>query len=177
MDVGNIIFDHGQATATKVFDDTKLRRDLDFYYDKKNRSITLYSQKNPGQRWNNIEVALGMGIIGIKQVQNVILNDLNLQYTGGHAINIEESENIKIQNLDISYIGGTNLFSIIGRKGVKRFGNGIEIYGTGKNILIENNTIEQVYDAGLTNQSYEKKRCSGHDRLPEQYRQQLRILF
>jgi len=156
VDVGNIIFNNGSAVGVKVYSDKDVKSDKEYWFDKKNKLIKLYSTKNPASRWSDIECALTLGLLYLENVSNVVAKDLDLRYTAGHAVSIKKSKNVVIKDLDISYIGGGNLYSLIGKDGVKRFGNGVEIYTSAQNILVEGNKIDEIYDAGITNQSYEE---------------------
>ena len=154
LDVGNIIFNQGEATGIRVFQEGDLDKDLEFFYNKQNTKIKIFSQTNPAQRFRDVELALAKGIFILFNVQDVIVQDLALFNTAANAVSINGCNRILIENLDVAYIGGANLYSLINQPGVIRYGNGIEIYKNGQDILIRNNKINQVYDSALTNQSF-----------------------
>jgi hypothetical protein len=163
VDIGNIIFNDGAEVGVRVFEQKKLTADKMFWFDKKNRLVKLYSTQDPRQRWGNIEFATPIGGIEMNGNNGVVVKDLVIKYVSGHAVSVENCQNIVIDGLDMVYIGGSNLFGIINIPGVKRYGNAVEIYKSGKNILVQNNIIDQVYDAALTNQSYEAE--AHHDNI------------
>jgi len=77
----------------------------------------------------------------------VIIEDFDIRHSGSHGIQTNNSDSVTIRRNDLSYIGGVYL------TGLMRYGNGIELWNKGSNILVQNNNISQCYDEGATSQS------------------------
>ena len=143
---GFVAFNNGAEVAKKVFSESDLTEDYTFYDGTTwNDSIKIYcSSGNPGEVYENIEIAPGTSIIkGIKK-ENCVFDNLCLMYTGWHGFRFSSVKNITVTNCEIGYIGGTGESS--------RWGNGLEFWYMTDNALVKNNYIYQVYDTALTNQ-------------------------
>jgi hypothetical protein len=102
---------------------------------------------NPGARFESIEIAPRVNILSARfQNRNILVENLCLKYTGGHAINMSRPDNCVVRGCEIGYIGGSML------KDNCRYGNGIEFYSWSKNMLVEYNWVYQCFDAGYTHQ-------------------------
>ena len=149
-DIGNIIFDHGVGCASdyKRLKLSELHTDFDFYHDLQENQLYLrYSMGNPGARFESIEIAPRVNILSARfQNRNILVENLCLKYTGGHAINMSRPDNCVVRGCEIGYIGGSML------KDNCRYGNGIEFYSWSKNMLVEYNWVYQCFDAGYTHQ-------------------------
>ena len=174
-DVGTLVFNEGESCAIKAikrweengdiynhttglpFNDgyKDLNQDLHFYHDTaKKKTIYLYSEENPGNRFDSIEFNTGYNLITIKSgVDNVTIDNLCLKYTGIHGVGANTVNNLTVQNCEFGWIGGTcHESSIQGRNYQTRLGNAVEIYGGCENYTVQNNYIYQIYDAGITHQ-------------------------
>ena len=174
-DVGTLVFNEGESCAIKailryesngdiynhttgdLFNDgyKNLNQDLHFYHDKsKNGPIYLYSEENPGNRFESIEFNTGYNLISVKNgVNGVTIDNLCLKYTGIHGVGANTVNDLTVQNCEFGWIGGTcHVSSTQGRKYQTRLGNAVEIYGGCENYLVQNNYIYQIYDAGITHQ-------------------------
>lgn len=161
-DVGNIVFEHGEVCASdyKICDPTlmttaNLLNDFQYYHDETNGYIYMYyAQGNPGALFDSIEFCPNTHVFGTVDntadsavdIEDVIIDNLCIKYTGAHGIAFGHAENITVTNCEIGYIGGSMLTEN------ERFGNGIEFYSHASDALIENNWIYQCFDAGYTNQ-------------------------
>ncbi len=161
IDIGCIVFDHGKEWGYKKFraDDIELEMDLDFRSDRENGIVYLYSEKgNPSERWTDIELCKDKTIIG-GVGDGVTIDSLVLKYGSAHAIGIsaidysvkgkpsfKNLKNFTVRNCEFEWIGGGIQFS------ETRFGNAIEIWGGCDGVTIENNYINQVFDAAITQQ-------------------------
>lgn len=149
QDIGNIIFNHGEACALKMLND-KLSVNYQFYHDANKGYVYLYFDKgNPGEVWDSIEVATKVTMIqGGKQTHDVTIENLCIKYSGLHGIQVGDgSYNITLRGCEIGYIGGSM------SDGWGRLGNGFELIHGGHDILVENCWVYQCYDAGLTHQA------------------------
>lgn len=175
-DVGTLVFNEGESCAIKailryesngdIYNHTTnlpfnngykdLNQDLHFYHDKSRLGgkLYLYSDENPGNRFDSIEFNVGYNLITIKDgVDDVTIDNLCLKYTGIHGIGANTVNNLTVQNCEFGWIGGTcHTSSTQGRNYQTRLGNAVEIYGGCENYTVQNNYIYQIYDAGITHQ-------------------------
>ncbi len=147
-DVGNIIFD-GDICGVKVFNESELRKQNDFWYDESNKILKIYSLKNPAEIYDEIECALSQHIINQNDKSYVIYDGLEIKYGGAHGIGGDSTHHIKVLNCDVNYIGGGK-FIFNGE--IDRYGNGIEFWSDAHDILVEGCNIWEIYDTALTNQ-------------------------
>lgn len=149
-DVGNMILNNEQDFGIKVFEETDLTEQNQFWYDENNYKIKMYSVENPAETYDSIECALNRYIIQQSNKAYVVYDGLALKYGGSHGIGGKDTHHIQIKHCDVSYIGGGELYM---RGKTVRFGNGIEFWGDAHDNLVEGCNIWEIYDAGLTNQS------------------------
>ncbi|HEW78650.1 MAG TPA: hypothetical protein ENH34_01600, partial [Phycisphaerales bacterium] len=146
-DVGNLIFNNEQFCGSKEWNLADLNVQGEFWYDSVNQKLVLYSTSNPATYYSDIECAVKKHIINFANRNYVIIENLDLRYTGAHGIWGESASYIIIRDNDISYIGGSQ------QSGTTRYGNGIELWNSVNNIWVERNRIWEAYDNGITNQS------------------------
>lgn len=155
-DIGNIVFNHGEAWGMKRLE-LALLSDFDFYHDKENQLLFLFlSAGNPGTVYDDIEVCSNEHIMrGPQQyMHDIVIENLCIKYTGAHGITFRHgSNNIVVRNCEIGYIGGSMMDATV------RYGNGFEVVDGCSNILVENNWVYQCYDAGITHQSSYQPGC------------------
>ena len=155
----------------KTFEDTDenifelLANDLDFYHSghasnagKTGKNLYLYSVGNPGERFDDIEIAPGNSGIAFGNYTDIVIDNLEVKFYGHHGINGGTVANLTISNCEIAYIGGMKqYYNDDGRP--TRLGNGVEIYGEVKSrtgypvkdgFVLKNNYVYEIYDAGLT---------------------------
>lgn len=153
-DVGVIVFDHGYKIGVKQrFSLSEVTKDLDFFSDREAGKVYLYCEENPAQRFKSIEICDNTR--NILQAQpgchDVVIENLTVKYGGSHGMHFTPGANhITIRNCEIGWIGGCVLTGF--GNGTVRFGNAIEFWNNCSDILIENNWVYQVYDAGITHQ-------------------------
>ena len=148
-DVGTLIFNHGESVGFKKDKRYYLENNGDFWCDCQNgHKLYVYMDKNPAKLYKSIEIGINKNIISIEDgTKKVTIENLCLKYTGGHAISATgDVRNIIIRGCEIGFIGGSYL------DGSLRFGNAIEFFVGGNDILVENNWIYQIYDSGITHQ-------------------------
>ena len=151
-DVGSILAD-GTVLTDKVSAKANLLQQGQFFYDSTNKYVWMYSTSNPAIYYNgSLEcwyrgTALSNGNIVYASEKNYItFQDLELKYGGGHGLQVANCTNILTQRLTISYVGGSYL------TGTTRYGNGMEVWGGGSNITLQNNDVSQTFDEGITTQ-------------------------
>ena len=158
LDVGLIVFDDGKEVGLKEILNIKgfmgaLTKDLQFFHDKNDNKIYLYSVSDPNTRWASTEIAPGThGISG--NGNGVTIDNLCVKYFGAHGIGYgDKTTGLTVQNCEIGWIGGM----LQNTDRVVRYGNGVEIYVGCKDYTITNCHIYQVYDAGITHQYFQTK--------------------
>ena len=151
VDIGNIIFDHGQTTGVKKWSEADLHKDGDFFYDARAWQVKLRSEGNPAARHQSIELALNRHIINQGGCGYVAYEDLDLRYGAAHGVGGGSTHHITVRGCDVSWIGGGHQFTRPDGKPV-RFGNGIEFWSDAHDCLVEDCRIWEIYDAALTNQ-------------------------
>ncbi|MBQ8409432.1 MAG: hypothetical protein IJY39_11290 [Clostridia bacterium] len=157
-DVGNIVYNESDCTATFRWEKEELCAQGDFY-DERNclgdrfkpaldeKTLYVYSVGNPATVYSHIEA------IGYHTRQLVGLGDgmsfdsLRFINSGVHAL-AGSGNNITVTNCVIENIGGCAW----SKKLKIRFGNCFEIWAKGNDILIENCTFKNVYDSCVTHQ-------------------------
>ncbi len=174
-DIGAIVFNHGEAVATKIcpiykkdgpindwtnepFSSRTISTDLHFFHDSISDEYTynlldtefgyVYlcsTQGNPADRFDSIEFNVSGNIIGGENY--VTLDNLWVQYGGSHGIDAGKSH-FTVQNCEVSYVGG----SFQGSDGGIRYGNGIELWGSGDNFTVRDCYVHHCFDTGITQQ-------------------------
>jgi len=146
-DIGNIIFDLETQCGVKVFNESELDTQGEFWFDKERRRVKLYSSDCPSRYYSDIEFALNAHIIDQDNAHHVVYENLALKYGGAHGIGGGNTHHIIVRNCELSYIGGGELDAGV------RFGNGIEFWGDAHDNIVERCRLWEIYDAALTNQS------------------------
>jgi hypothetical protein len=150
-DVGNIIFNDGGICAVKVWSESELDIQGEFWYDAEHKVVKIYSVGNPAHFYKNIELALKGHIIDQTNKSYVRYESLDLRYGASHGIGGGNVHHIIILNCDISFIGGAlHTYSKSGKP--VRFGNGIEFWADAHDCYVIGCKLRDIYDAALTNQ-------------------------
>ncbi len=150
IDVGNIIFNHGEAWGVKRWKRADLAADLDYFHDGGEGATYLYSTEHPARRFGSVELALRRHIIDQSNRHDIVYENLALRYGGAHGIGGGRVHRIIVRDCDISWIGGGDQYA---DERTVRFGNGVEFWGEARDCLVERCRIWQVYDAAVTNQN------------------------
>ena len=152
-DIGNVIFDDGaKGCAFKRQRLDELKNDLDFYCDPKTFAVYLKSAANPATRFKSVELCEKIHCVDEAQMHDVVYEGLHLRYSAAHGIGGSDTKRIVVRDCDISWIGGGYLYFDKKGNGV-RYGNGIELWGSAEDVLVEGCRVWECWDAGLTNQS------------------------
>ncbi len=146
IDIGNLIFDNEASVGVKVRNESELDVQGEFWHDKVNSLLKIYSQSNPALNYSNIECALKRNIINESGKSYVIYEDLDLRYGGAHGIGGSNVHHIIVRDCDLSFIGGS------WQKEEVRYGNGIEFWDNSHDTLVERCRLWEIYDAALTTQ-------------------------
>ena len=154
-DVGNIIFNNEGSVGHKIMSASpELNAQGQFWYDHQNNRVRMYSTSNPASYYSNIEFALTWDAIKTDlRATYVIYEDLDFRYWGQCVMQNAPSYTI-YRRLNLKYIGGGDAGQMNGGGWYgTRWGNGLQIWeADGVNITIENNRVDQCYDAGISPQ-------------------------
>ena len=150
-DVGNIILD-GTVAAFKRWTRDELKAQDDFFYNREDGRVWYYSEKNPATTRRSLEAAIMRHVIDLSGVHDAIFDGLDLRYGAAHGFGGSGNARCVIRNCDISWIGGGDQYREGGAGRRTRFGNGIEFWSSGRDHLVENCRLWEIYDAALTNQ-------------------------
>ena len=135
-----------------------LQNDLEFWHAnnvKYTYKIYLYSEQNPGERFESIEFLQNKRGICIGG-DNVTIDNITVKYAGAHGIGAGTRNGLTVQNCTFEWIGGSvsgvKTNSTTGEQTPARFGNGVEIYGGCDGYVVENCYFNNIYDAAVTHQ-------------------------
>ncbi|MGC8642163.1 MAG: hypothetical protein ACP5XB_20050, partial [Isosphaeraceae bacterium] len=151
IDVGNIIFDHGQSVGVKKWKREDLKQPGDYWYSGADWQVRLYSERNPAEVHRSIELALRRHIVDQAGAHHLVHDGLALACGAAHGFGGGPTRYLVIRDCDVSWIGGGHQFTQPNGNPV-RFGNGIEFWENARDILVEGCRIWEIYDAALTNQ-------------------------
>ena len=150
-DVGLVVFDHGKKTTTKRLRLEQLKKDYDML-SAAGQVYVYLSEGNPGKLHKDIEMCGTSGnahiITGNVGIKNVTIDNLCIKYGGIHGIQFSSAQNVTITNCEVGYIGGATGSAW----GGAWLGNGIELWESCKDVLVDNCWVYQCFDAGITNQ-------------------------
>lgn len=139
----------GENRGFKMFDKSKLKKQWDFFSSES--GVFVYSEKNPSEICDKIYIGAAGGAVSLGD--NCIICGVEIFGGGTHGIT-GTVENAEIADCDIHDFGGSHL-KTDPRENI-RFGNGIELWSGGKNILIEGCKIYGIYDVAFTMQGFPK---------------------
>jgi len=138
----------------------QLKNDLEFWTDDKTKTLYLRSDRNPGERFHEIEIAPGEHTIKVWEKRDITIDNLHVTLAGRHGISGSGNVNFEVKNCVLDYIGGSVLWEQCpgnpDRKNV-RFGNAVEVYTGSNDFRVHDNWIYQIYDTGITHQCNDTK--------------------
>lgn len=150
-DVGAMWFDGEAATGFKKDRLEDVLEDLDFHSDRASRTTLLKSAANPASRFSSVELARGVHGVSLSGQEGVVFENLHVRGAGFHGFSASAVRGLAIRGCIFDRIGGGELY--VTEQGVHvRFGNAIEFWGDARDIVVESNRIDQIYDAALTHQ-------------------------
>jgi hypothetical protein len=152
IDVGNIIFGDESACGVKVWRETDLKRDGDYWYDETKHQVKLRLAENPAKHYSRVECAMDRHVIDETERSHVVYENLMLKYGAAHGIGGGNTHHITVRSCDISFIGGGVLKGE--GDGRVRYGNGVEFWAAAHDNLVEGCRLWEIYDTALTNQSH-----------------------
>lgn len=120
-------------------------KEYDFYCE--NEYIYISSMENPSNKLGKIHFVYQMNLVSLPS--NTIFENINLTYSGGHGIVNQQNDNVSniyIRNCVVENIGGCLQDS----QTFTRYGNGIQIWNYGINVIVSDCIVRNIYDAGIT---------------------------
>lgn len=158
-DVGNLIFNNETQVGVKKWDLNTLQSQGDFFYNKTTQVLLMKSIENPATYYSTIECALGQHMIynphstyahiGAHDISNIIFENLAFKYGGAYAFKFQRVHHILVLNCDIAWMGGAE----VDGQAQTRYGNGIEFFGLAFYCQANGNTMNQIYDSGISFQA------------------------
>jgi len=114
---------------------------------------------NPGEVFSSIESVARRVAFRVLDAEGITVDNLCMKYYC-FAVSAWNAQQLHVTNCEIGWIGGniqhydgTDPNFPEGKRGtVTRYGNGIEVYGSCRDYLVENCWIYQSYDAGASHQ-------------------------
>ena len=151
---GIITFDNDTYVGIWKYHKCQLLKDGDFYHDVENGIFYLYFEAgNPGKYFNNIEISTAEVAIRGNDLENVKVDNIYFKYHTVGAFLFGECNGITLTNCVMGW-GGGKIFNI-GKSNIPaRFGNAVEFWHLGEDIVVENCWVYQQFDAALTFQGY-----------------------
>ena len=156
-DVGNIIFNTSECTATLRWSRAELCAQGDFYSEPASpeqaeskhgsRVLYLYSADEPAKVYSHIEAAHYGTRRLIRLTEGITLENIRVINSGVHGM-AGQGNGITVRGCVFENIGGCP-WSYEQRI---RFGNGLEIWQRGNDILVESCTFKNIYDSCVTHQ-------------------------
>lgn len=156
-DVGNIIFNTNECTASFHWTKQELCSQGDFYSTPVNAEqssqkdipaeLYLYSFGNPAHIYSHIEVAPYGDRIMVPLSDGMTFEDIRIINSGVHGM-AGTGSNITVRRCVFENIGGCPWNSNL----KIRFGNAFEIWHRGNDILIEDCYFKNIYDSCVTHQ-------------------------
>ncbi len=148
-DVGCVWHDEQPSEQKTALD--QLKSPWDFWFDVEHQCIYLRCDSNPAAMARSIEIPVAKQWehwIRLSGVHHWILDGLTIKYTNTHGIAMSGVHHITIRNCTVSHGGGAWIWE----NQPVRYGNAIELWSSGHDILVENCNISHYFDTGFTNQ-------------------------
>lgn len=145
-EIGALI-ENGMNNWSRVSKQDYLSKSGDYYFDAGTR--TLYKKSNENIEGTNVQYSVGQNGIKLVGANNVVIQNVEICNYGRHGVNIGSScSNIEVENCYVHDIGGSELFTNV------KYGNAIQVWSDNcNNITISNNTVDNIYDTGITAQN------------------------
>ncbi len=153
----NFIYDYGRIGGTMRWSEDALCAQGDWYDSRlgdplaipslKEERVLLYSPGNPGKVYSHIECALRGEKSLCFNKKHTVYEDLCFFGAGVHALS-GGSDHVTVRRCSFLFIGGC-----VWSKELKiRYGNAIEFWQYGEDILIEDCYFNNIYDSAITHQ-------------------------
>jgi len=151
-DIGNLFFNGNTdwGRKEKYYADCNVQGD--FYFNKTDNLIYIYSTSNPASYYTNIECAgnYAQHTVWFTGKSYITVRNLDAMYSGNNCIYLDGgSHNFIIEYNDVSWVGGWWY------SGLTRMGNGIGMWldgGDQHDHIVRYNRVNQCWDAGISPQ-------------------------
>jgi len=110
--------------------------------------LYLYSAGNPAMHHSSIEAAVYGSRHMVSCKAHATFEDIAFINSGVHGYGETDPHDITFRRCEFRYIGG----KVWSRPLKIRFGNALECWNTGTNVLVENCFFDQIYDSCVTHQ-------------------------
>ncbi|GIQ81147.1 hypothetical protein KIPB_002059, partial [Kipferlia bialata] len=152
-DIGNVVLDSGAGieTGRKVFSVDALSSALDYYYDTAADTVTLVLS-TPLSSYTMVELCETEHILTVTGAHPPIsVTGLDFMYGAAHGISATDVKGLTVHDCHFSWLGGGYLHTSDTGEQV-RFGNGVEIWNSGRDIEVSDCVFDQIFDTAVTNQ-------------------------
>lgn len=116
----------------------------EFSYDPATRALLLW----PKAQWDlssaRIEAGVNRTVLSVRGQTQTIVQDLSFAFGGGYAIIATHAVGLRIRRIDVSWTGGGTK-----PREYVRLGNGVEIRGSSRDVIVEDSRFFQIYDTGV----------------------------
>lgn len=152
-EVGNVIFDCGKGCGTLRWEEALLTQQGDWFDSTmglqgepvESRRFLLYSEGNPADVYGRIECSRAKYVVS-PNADWTVCEDLCF-FGGMHAM-AYGADHVRIRRCSFAYIGG----AVWSRERRIRYGNAVEFWEHGEDIVVENCYFDNVYDSCITHQ-------------------------
>ncbi|WP_026506432.1 right-handed parallel beta-helix repeat-containing protein [Butyrivibrio sp. MC2013] len=154
-EIGAIV-ENGRHNWSRVSKQDYLLNSGDYYFDKE--SQTLYRKSNDNIEGTTVQYSVGQNGIKLVGASNVSIQNIEICSFGRHGVNIGSNcSNIIINGCFVHDIGGSELLTNT------KYGNAIQVWSDNcHDITISNNTVNNIYDTGITAQNSKASGASGN---------------
>ncbi len=154
----NVIFDFGDECGRLAWSRGELDSQGKWWCDALGKRVGkvpfdktelfLYSEKNPGEYYRDIEVALYGERMIFFAGRNAVFEGLCAVCAGVHGFAATRPENIVIEDCRFEFIGGC----VWDPERKIRFGNGVECWNGGRNVTVRDCAFYNIFDSCFTTQ-------------------------
>lgn len=141
---------HDDLPSEKKWTRAEVKSAWDFWFDPGKKQVIVCAPANPATLARQIEIPVGQWMQHIVQLRNVshlVIADLTIKYSNTHGIQMNQVHHLIVRNCRISHVGGAWIW-----EDHTRYGNAVELWCDGQDILVEDCDISWAYDTGITNQ-------------------------
>lgn len=149
-----------------VWKETKAEvlKDGDFYHDTEKGILYLYfKDANPGDYFDNIEIATTNTMFISKFTENINVDNLSIKHVTRSALLFGECNKISVTNCVISWMGG----AVWNHRpeGTVRYGNAVEFWYQCHDIVTKGCWMYQIFDAAVTFQGSGDKGAASFENI------------
>jgi len=141
---------HDDLPSEKKWTRADVKADWDFWFDPVNKQVVVSAPANPATLARQIEIPVGQWmqhIVQLRDVSHLLIENLTIKYSNTHGIQMNLVHQVIVRNCRISHVGGAWIW-----EDHTRYGNGVELWCDGRDIVVEDCDISWAFDTGITNQ-------------------------